>query len=36
LGRSDFDRALALAKTVRFKHSSALAQLAVCRGLLRK
>jgi hypothetical protein len=35
LGRADFDKALTLAKTIRFKHSSALAQLAVCRGVLR-
>jgi hypothetical protein len=35
LGRADFDKALTLAKTIRFKHSSAVAQLAVCRGVLR-
>jgi hypothetical protein len=35
LGRADFNKALALAKTIRFKHWSALAQLAVCRGILR-
>jgi hypothetical protein len=34
VGRTDFDNALALAKSIKFKHSSALAQLAVCRGAL--
>ncbi len=35
LARSDFARALTLAKSIQEKESSAYAQLAVCRGILR-
>ena len=36
LARADFDRALLLAQTIEDKELSALAQLAVCRGVLAK
>jgi hypothetical protein len=34
LARADFNKALALAQTIKMKEASLLAQLAVCRGVL--